>query len=88
MNCSYFMSSFVEEKGLGLIKSQAKDYVKYNVRQMSRVYPQGTRINSSNYMPQIYWNVGCQLVALNYQTSGQLPEFYSPCAKLMSISAF
>ena len=26
------------------------------------------RVDSSNYMPQLYWNAGCQLVALNYQT--------------------
>ena len=26
------------------------------------------RFESSNYIPQIYWNAGCQLVALNYQT--------------------
>ena len=25
-------------------------------------------MDSYNYMPQIYWNAGCQLVALNYQT--------------------
>ena len=26
------------------------------------------RVDSSNFLPQIYWNAGCQLVALNYQT--------------------
>ncbi|XP_026548436.1 1-phosphatidylinositol 4,5-bisphosphate phosphodiesterase beta-2-like, partial [Notechis scutatus] len=36
---------------------------------MSRIYPKGTRIDSSNYMPQMFWNVGCQMVALNFQTS-------------------
>ncbi|GIY42879.1 1-phosphatidylinositol 4,5-bisphosphate phosphodiesterase [Caerostris extrusa] len=38
-------------------------------RQMSRIYPKGTRADSSNYMPQIFWNAGCQMVALNFQTS-------------------
>ena len=28
------------------------------------------RIDSSNYDPVPCWNCGCQLVALNYQTSG------------------
>uniref|UniRef100_A0A3Q4GD17 1-phosphatidylinositol 4,5-bisphosphate phosphodiesterase n=1 Tax=Neolamprologus brichardi TaxID=32507 RepID=A0A3Q4GD17_NEOBR len=37
-------------------------------RQMSRIYPKGTRMDSSNYNPQPFWNVGCQMVALNYQT--------------------
>ena len=29
--------------------------------------PISCRMDSSNYMPQIFWNAGCQLVALNYQ---------------------
>uniref|UniRef100_A0A8C0GHQ1 1-phosphatidylinositol 4,5-bisphosphate phosphodiesterase n=1 Tax=Chelonoidis abingdonii TaxID=106734 RepID=A0A8C0GHQ1_CHEAB len=41
---------------------------RYNKRQMSRIYPKGTRMDSSNYMPQMFWNVGCQMVALNFQT--------------------
>uniref|UniRef100_A0A095C8K9 Phosphoinositide phospholipase C n=1 Tax=Schistosoma haematobium TaxID=6185 RepID=A0A095C8K9_SCHHA len=40
----------------------------YNKRQMSRIYPRGNRVDSSNYMPQIFWNAGCQMVALNFQT--------------------
>ncbi|VDK34487.1 unnamed protein product [Taenia asiatica] len=40
----------------------------YNKRQMSRIYPRGNRVESSNYMPQIFWNAGCQMVALNFQT--------------------
>lgn len=35
---------------------------------MSRIYPRGGRVDSSNYMPQIFWNAGCQMVALNFQT--------------------
>ncbi len=45
---------------------------RYNKKQLSRIYPKGTRVDSSNYMPQLFWNVGCQMVALNYQTLGQL----------------
>eukprot|EP00063_Salmo_salar_P091241 XP_014066076.1 PREDICTED: 1-phosphatidylinositol 4,5-bisphosphate phosphodiesterase beta-1-like [Salmo salar] len=40
----------------------------YNKQQLSRIYPKGTRVDSSNYMPQLFWNAGCQLVALNFQT--------------------
>ncbi|KAG7253081.1 hypothetical protein CRUP_021192 [Coryphaenoides rupestris] len=36
--------------------------------QLSRIYPKGTRVDSSNYNPQVFWNAGCQLVALNFQT--------------------
>lgn len=41
--------------------------------QLSRIYPKGTRVDSSNYMPQLFWNAGCQMVALNFQTVGKHP---------------
>lgn len=52
-NIHYNMSSFVETAGLGYLKSQAIEFVNYNKRQMSRIYPKGTRADSSNYMPQV-----------------------------------
>ncbi|XP_036002501.1 1-phosphatidylinositol 4,5-bisphosphate phosphodiesterase beta-3 isoform X3 [Fundulus heteroclitus] len=65
----YFeMSSFVETKGLEALKNAPIDFVEYNKNQLSRIYPKGTRVDSSNYMPQIFWNAGCQMVALNFQT--------------------
>ena len=41
---------------------------RYNTRQLIRIYPAGTRVNSSNYNPVPMWKYGCQLVALNFQT--------------------
>ncbi|XP_070776149.1 1-phosphatidylinositol 4,5-bisphosphate phosphodiesterase beta-2 isoform X1 [Enoplosus armatus] len=67
-NKSYVISSFVETKGETMISKTAIEFVEYNKRQMSRIYPKGTRMDSSNYSPQPFWNVGCQMVALNYQT--------------------
>uniref|UniRef100_A0A8K9V5X5 1-phosphatidylinositol 4,5-bisphosphate phosphodiesterase n=1 Tax=Oncorhynchus mykiss TaxID=8022 RepID=A0A8K9V5X5_ONCMY len=65
----YFeMSSFVETKGMDTLKSAPIEFVEYNKKQLSRIYPKGTRVDSSNYMPQLFWNVGCQMVALNFQT--------------------
>uniref|UniRef100_A0A8C2AM30 1-phosphatidylinositol 4,5-bisphosphate phosphodiesterase n=1 Tax=Cyprinus carpio TaxID=7962 RepID=A0A8C2AM30_CYPCA len=65
----YFeMSSFVETKGMDTLKNSPMEFVEYNKKQMSRIYPKGTRVDSSNYMPQLFWNVGCQMVALNFQT--------------------
>uniref|UniRef100_A0A3P8WLT2 Phosphoinositide phospholipase C n=1 Tax=Cynoglossus semilaevis TaxID=244447 RepID=A0A3P8WLT2_CYNSE len=65
----YFeMSSFVETKGMDILKSSPTAFVEYNKNQLSRIYPKGTRVDSSNYMPQLFWNVGCQMVALNFQT--------------------
>uniref|UniRef100_A0A8C6XCH5 Phosphoinositide phospholipase C n=1 Tax=Naja naja TaxID=35670 RepID=A0A8C6XCH5_NAJNA len=45
-------------------------FVRYNTRYLSRIYPLGLKMNSSNYNPQEMWNVGCQFVALNFQTPG------------------
>ncbi|KAI4804121.1 hypothetical protein KUCAC02_025763 [Chaenocephalus aceratus] len=67
-NKSYVISSFVETRGEAMISKTSTEFVEYNKRQMSRIYPKGTRIDSSNYSPQPFWNVGCQMVALNYQT--------------------
>ncbi|KAJ8288898.1 hypothetical protein COCON_G00015570 [Conger conger] len=67
-NRSYAISSFVETKGGDLIAKSPVEFVEYNKRQMSRIYPKGTRMDSSNYNPQPFWNAGCQFVALNYQT--------------------
>lgn len=65
----YFeMSSFVETKGMDILKNSPIEFVEYNKKQLSRIYPKGTRVDSSNYMPQLFWNVGCQMVALNFQT--------------------
>lgn len=69
-NRSYEVSSFGEDKGLSLIRDYAKEFVSYNQRQTSRIYPRGSRFDSSNYNPYLFWPVGCQMVALNYQTLG------------------
>ncbi|XP_026884633.1 1-phosphatidylinositol 4,5-bisphosphate phosphodiesterase beta-1 isoform X2 [Electrophorus electricus] len=67
-NRSYHMSSFVETKALEQLTKSPVEFVEYNKLQLSRIYPKGTRVDSSNYMPQVFWNAGCQLVALNFQT--------------------
>lgn len=64
----YEMSSFDEKQATTLLKESPIEFVNYNKHQLSRVYPAGTRFDSSNFMPQVFWNAGCQLVALNYQT--------------------
>ncbi|CAK7308461.1 1-phosphatidylinositol 4,5-bisphosphate phosphodiesterase beta-3 [Vulpes lagopus] len=67
-NKCYEMSSFVETKAMEQLTKSPMEFVEYNKQQLSRIYPKGTRVDSSNYMPQLFWNVGCQLVALNFQT--------------------
>lgn len=65
------MSSFDEKQAATQLKERPIEFVDYNKNQLSRVYPGGTRFDSSNFIPQVFWNVGCQLVALNYQTLGK-----------------
>ena len=92
------------------------EFVDYNKRQISRLYPKGARVDSSNYMPQVitiiigilnhadrpdlvldhlehldhavqvFWNSGCQLVALNFQTPDlpmQLNQVLKPVINLL-----
>ncbi|XP_066561937.1 1-phosphatidylinositol 4,5-bisphosphate phosphodiesterase beta-1 isoform X3 [Amia ocellicauda] len=72
INRSFEMSSFVETKALEQLTKSPVEFVEYNKLQLSRIYPKGTRVDSSNYMPQVFWNAGCQLVALNFQTIADL----------------
>ncbi|KAI5617620.1 1-phosphatidylinositol 4,5-bisphosphate phosphodiesterase delta-3-A-like, partial [Silurus asotus] len=65
------ISSFSESKALKHIKNSGKNFVRHNSRQLSRIYPSGQRLQSSNYNPQDMWNAGCQIVALNFQTPGE-----------------
>jgi hypothetical protein len=62
------MVSFVETQSQHLANTKSNDYVKYTKKNLSRIYPKGLRTDSSNYNPIPHWNVGSQLVALNYQT--------------------
>ena len=44
------------------------EWATHNTRHFSRVYPRGTRVDSSNYNPAKFWDAGVQMCALNYQT--------------------
>lgn len=52
-NRSYEMSSFDEKQATTLLKERPIEFVNYNKHQLSRVYPAGTRFDSSNFMPQV-----------------------------------
>ncbi|XP_014906929.1 1-phosphatidylinositol 4,5-bisphosphate phosphodiesterase zeta-1-like isoform X2 [Poecilia latipinna] len=68
-NC-YENTSMAEKKARKLIKASASSFIQHNQRFLSRIYPAGSRTSSSNYNPQEFWNVGAQLVALNFQSPG------------------
>ena len=40
----------------------------HNKTFLTRIYPKGTRITSSNYDPAFHWRYGAQMVALNWQS--------------------
>lgn len=70
--CYKDMSSFPETKAEKFTtRSKGKRFLQYNRRQLSRVYPRGQRLDSSNYDPLPMWLCGSQLVALNFQTPGE-----------------
>ncbi|KAJ8276985.1 hypothetical protein GJAV_G00070120 [Gymnothorax javanicus] len=64
----YEMSSFKESKAMNLAENSATAFIHHNVGKLSRIYPAGSRTDSSNYNPVPLWNAGCQFVALNFQT--------------------
>ncbi|XP_071331181.1 1-phosphatidylinositol 4,5-bisphosphate phosphodiesterase eta-2a [Trachinotus anak] len=81
-NCSWQVSSLSETKAHQVMQQKATSFIQFNQRQLSRIYPSSYRVDSSNFNPQPFWNTGCQLVALNYQSEGRVlqlnrAKFYS-----------
>ncbi|XP_037936423.1 1-phosphatidylinositol 4,5-bisphosphate phosphodiesterase gamma-1-like [Teleopsis dalmanni] len=65
----YEMSSFPETKAeKQFLQHNTMLFLSYHRNQISRVYPKGQRLDSSNFNPVPFWNVGSQMIALNYQT--------------------
>ncbi|KAM9839453.1 1-phosphatidylinositol 4,5-bisphosphate phosphodiesterase delta-1a isoform 1-T1 [Aulostomus maculatus] len=64
----YEMSSFKESKAFTLAETSGTAFNHHNMDKLSRIYPAGSRTDSSNYNPVPMWNTGCQIVALNFQT--------------------
>jgi hypothetical protein len=57
-----------ENRILKIAKTDPDNLRLQNTRMLTRIYPAGSRINSSNYEPSPMWEHGCQIVALNFQT--------------------
>jgi len=55
------MISFGEKRAMRYVKDDPVCLLRHNYRQMTRVYPTGSRFDSSNYDPVPLWNAGCQL---------------------------
>ncbi|XP_043918926.1 1-phosphatidylinositol 4,5-bisphosphate phosphodiesterase eta-2 isoform X2 [Protopterus annectens] len=69
---SWQVSSFSETKAHQIIQQKPVQFIRFNQHQLSRIYPSSYRVDSSNFNPQPFWNMGCQLVALNYQSEGRV----------------
>lgn len=66
---NHHMHSFSETRVSTLCKRKQSHYwIQYNQTHISRTFPSGKRIDSSNYSPILAWSTGCQMVALNTQT--------------------
>ncbi|XP_046727349.1 1-phosphatidylinositol 4,5-bisphosphate phosphodiesterase eta-2a isoform X6 [Silurus meridionalis] len=69
---SWLVSSLSETKAHQLMQQKPAHFVRFNQRQLTRIYPSSYRVDSSNFNPQPFWNAGCHLVALNYQSEGRV----------------
>uniref|UniRef100_A0A3Q3WB27 Phosphoinositide phospholipase C n=1 Tax=Mola mola TaxID=94237 RepID=A0A3Q3WB27_MOLML len=78
--------SFVENKTPG--KSRTKDFLQYNHKALSRVYPKGQRVESSNYDPYPLWANGCHMVALNFQTADKYTQLNSALFSLNGCTGY
>ncbi|XP_017398137.1 1-phosphatidylinositol 4,5-bisphosphate phosphodiesterase eta-2 isoform X9 [Cebus imitator] len=69
---SWQVSSFSETRAQQILQQKPAQFLRFNQQQLSRIYPSSYRVDSSNYNPQPFWNAGCQMVALNYQSEGRM----------------
>lgn len=52
-----------------------QDFISHNRGHLTRAYPKGSRVSSTNFAPHHMWAAGVQLVALNWQTFGTSNPF-------------
>ncbi|KMZ67601.1 Phosphoinositide phospholipase C [Zostera marina] len=63
--------SLSEQQLVKASRTYSTDIVKFTQKNILRIYPKGTRFNSSNYNPFIGWMHGAQMVAFNMQGYGR-----------------
>lgn len=59
--------SLSEPKLEKVTETRGKDVVRFTQKNVLRIFPKGTRVDSSNYDPLIGWTHGAQMVAFNMQ---------------------
>jgi len=65
---SFKMQSYAEGGALKMSEKNREDFVEFNRYLLSRIYPFGGRVDSSNMNPIPFWSAGCHAVCLNFQT--------------------
>lgn len=60
--------SLTESNAIGLQRRSPHAVFAHNKNFLMRTYPDGTRVDSSNFDPVIFWRMGVQIVALNWQS--------------------
>ena len=63
--------SLSENSATKLLKKSTTELIEHTQKHLVRIYPKGTRVNSTNYQPHRYWASGAQLAAINWQTFGE-----------------
>ena len=64
----YEITSISESKTLDMYKSTPAEMLEHNLGQITRIYPDGYRQDSSNMDPTPMWTMGCNMVCINVQT--------------------
>jgi phosphatidylinositol phospholipase C delta len=62
--------SLSESSANKVLTASIDNLIKHNHTHLVRIYPKGTRVNSTNFEPHRYWAAGAQVVAINWQTFG------------------
>lgn len=75
------MLSFSETRAHQVVQQKSEQFMIYNQKQLTRIYPSAYRIDSSNFNPLPYWNAGCQLGACPESPLWVLPAA-PPCLTL------
>jgi hypothetical protein len=65
------ISSIGEDMLTEVLLTRPASFMKYNQRNITRVYPKGSRITSSNYSALPGFIAGAQLIAMNLQTNDE-----------------
>ena len=65
-----------ETKAIDLLKQHSEQFVNHNKKQITRVYPRGSRVDSSNYMPLVSWLTGLlQFIVTNFFLVKKIANF-------------